>query len=259
LNSDIQTAIGTIIVNADDWGSNSFITDRTLACVLAGAVSSVSAMVFMEDSERAAALAVEHGVDTGLHLNLTTPFSAPQIPAQLQERQTKITRFLRTNRLAQILYHPGLSASFRYVAEAQIEEYRRLYGHLPRRIDGHHHMHLCANIVFSKIIPAGVVVRRSFSSLKGEMGCLNRAYRAWQNRILARKHPMTDDFFSMVPIDRCRLESIFARVEQGKVEVMTHPFNDEEYRFLLDGGLTRCLGPIAVARRYDVSVKERIG
>ena len=54
-----------IIVNADDWGRDAVTTDRSLECVLRGAVSSVSAMMFMEDSERAAALAGEHGVDDG--------------------------------------------------------------------------------------------------------------------------------------------------------------------------------------------------
>src|SRR5579863_5715924 len=62
---------GLLIINADDWGVNREATDRTLDCVLRKTVSSASAMVFMEDSERAAQLALEAGVDTGLHLNLT--------------------------------------------------------------------------------------------------------------------------------------------------------------------------------------------
>lgn len=66
---------GALIVNADDWGRDRETTDRTLFCLREGAVSSASAMVFMEDSERAAALAKEHGVDAGLHLNLTAPLS----------------------------------------------------------------------------------------------------------------------------------------------------------------------------------------
>ena len=38
-----------LIVNADDWGLDRQTTDRTLECCLPGAVSSVSAVVFMED------------------------------------------------------------------------------------------------------------------------------------------------------------------------------------------------------------------
>ena len=40
----------TVIVNADDWGRDVATSDRTLDCMLHGAISSVSAMVFMEDS-----------------------------------------------------------------------------------------------------------------------------------------------------------------------------------------------------------------
>ena len=35
----------------------------------------VSAMVFMEDSERAASIARADAIDAGLHLNFTTAFS----------------------------------------------------------------------------------------------------------------------------------------------------------------------------------------
>jgi len=54
---------GVLIVNADDWGRDVQTTDRMLECLLHRSVSSVSAMVFMADSERAANLASEHKVD----------------------------------------------------------------------------------------------------------------------------------------------------------------------------------------------------
>src|SRR5271167_1397805 len=60
---------GLLIINADDWGRDHETTERTLRCILRGAVSSVSAMVFMGDSERAAAIAKENAIHAGLHLN----------------------------------------------------------------------------------------------------------------------------------------------------------------------------------------------
>src|SRR4029077_20103780 len=63
---------GVLIINADDWGRSQETTDRIAECVAHGAVSSVSAMVFMEDSERSAVIARERGIDAGLHLNFTT-------------------------------------------------------------------------------------------------------------------------------------------------------------------------------------------
>src|SRR5712691_818052 len=43
---------GLLIMNADDWGRDPRTTGKILDCALRGAVSSVSAMDFMEDSER---------------------------------------------------------------------------------------------------------------------------------------------------------------------------------------------------------------
>src|ERR1700674_3520796 len=62
---------GLLIINADDWGRDYETTARTLECALRGTISSVSAMVFMQGSEQAAAIALERGIDAGLHLNFT--------------------------------------------------------------------------------------------------------------------------------------------------------------------------------------------
>ncbi len=248
-----QAATNSIIVNADDWGRDVLTTDRMVQCARAGVLSSVSAMVFQPDSERGAALAAEHGIDTGLHLNLSTPLEAKYCPAGLQERQAKIKHFLRSNYLAPVVYHPGLVDAFRYVVAAQIDEYSRIYGHPPLHLDGHHHMHLCINMLLSDFIPQGTIVRKSFSNICSEMSWPKRTFRAWQNRILARHYRTTDFFFSIMPLDPRRLESIVAHVAQGTVEVMTHPVRDEEYRFLLDGGLAGYLGPIEVAHGYKLA------
>jgi len=191
---------GVLIINADDWGRTAEITDRIFECALVGTVSSASAMVFMEDSARAAALARERGVDVGLHLNFTTPFSAPDCPPRLVEHQQRLHRYLRSNRLAQVVYHPGLAGSFKYVVAAQLEEFRRLYGAEPDRIDGHHHMHLCANVFLGELMPAGTLVRRNFSFAPGEKSWINRFYRKSLDRRLKRRHRLVSDLsFWMMP------------------------------------------------------------
>ncbi|MGH9630995.1 MAG: ChbG/HpnK family deacetylase, partial [Bryobacteraceae bacterium] len=133
---------GCVIVNADDWGRDRGTTDRTFDCIHIASVSSVSAMVFMADSERAANLAKEAAIDVGLHVNLTTPFTSPKCPTRLAEHQTRVSRYLRSSRFAQVLFHPGLMGSFSYAVAAQLEEFTGLYGTAPDRVDGHHHMHL---------------------------------------------------------------------------------------------------------------------
>src|SRR5438034_1270954 len=84
----------------NDWGRDRDTTDRMFECVLRGTVSSVSAMVFMEDSQRAAAMAQESEIDSGLHLNFTTPFSGPNCPASLAEHQRELATYLRQHGLA---------------------------------------------------------------------------------------------------------------------------------------------------------------
>ena len=45
-------------------------------------------------------------------------------------------------------------------------------------------MHLCANLLLSDMIPAGIKMRRNFSFWPGEKSWLNRAYRALIDRWL---------------------------------------------------------------------------
>jgi predicted glycoside hydrolase/deacetylase ChbG (UPF0249 family) len=225
---------GILIVNADDWGRDRENTDRTLDCVIRGTVSAISAMVFMEDSERAAAIALENRLDAGLHLNFTTQFTGPRIPAPLIEHQARLAKHLRRARLSQILFHPGLTRSFAYVVSAQLDEYSRLFGSAPRRIDGHHHMHLCANVLYGNLLPAGTVVRRNFSFRAGEKSYANRIYRQMIDRKLAKRYSLTQYFYSLPPLEpRSRLQRIFALAKEFSVEVETHPVVREEYDFLL--------------------------
>jgi predicted glycoside hydrolase/deacetylase ChbG (UPF0249 family) len=247
-------------MNADDWGRDRLTTDRIVDCCLLGAVSSVSAMVFMEDSERAAAIAREQGIEAGLHLNFTTPFSGSGVPEGLAERQQRIARHLLRHRLAQVVFHPGLVRSFEYVAAAQLDEFRRLYGAAPGRIDGHHHMHLCANVLIQKLLPLGTMVRRNFSFDQGEKGLANQLYRSLVDRSLARRHWLTDHFFSLPPLEPAsRLQRIFSLARQFTVEVETHPVNPDEHLYLAGGEIFRQIGDMRVARPSVIRSRREDG
>lgn len=238
---------GALILNADDWGRTCDTTDRTLECIRSKSVSSVSAMVFMEDSERAAMIAQEHAIETGLHLNFTTPFSAGSCTPKLKECQQKIARTLLRHRLAKVMFYPGLIHAFEFVVAAQIEEFRRLYGTEPSRLDGHHHMHLCANVLFQGLLPTNTVVRRNFSFDAAEKPLLNRLYRKAVDRMLARRHRLADYFFSLAPLQpEDRLQRIISLSRKYVVEVEAHLVNQDEYRFLAEGGISRLAGDIRI-------------
>jgi chitin disaccharide deacetylase len=253
LSSSHFSRDGLLVINADDWGMDIETTSRILECVVHGTVSSVSAMVFMQDSERAAHTARHQNVDAGLHLNLTSPFSDAKCPARLSQHQQRLCRYLRRYRFAQVVFHPTLRNSFKYVVSAQLEEFNRLYGTMPKRIDGHHHMHLCANVLLSSLLPPSTVVRRSFSFEKGEKSFANRMYRQAINGVLARKHRLTDYFYSLAPLDPpARLQGIFGLAEQFAVEVETHPANPDEYGFLTGCKIGALIGNVRIARGYHL-------
>jgi hypothetical protein len=244
---------GLLIVNADDWGRNHETTERILECLVRGSVSSTSAMVFMADSERAAAIARERGVDAGLHLNFTTQFSATACPTRLVERQQEVAAYLLRRRLNQVVFHPGLARSFEYVVTAQLEEFHRLYGAQPERLDGHHHMHLSANVLVARLLPRGTVVRRNFSFQPGEKSLLNRLYRKAVDHRLARRHRLVDFLFSLPPLEpHDRLERIRSLARQFVVEVETHPINADEYRFLTGSEVARWIEEVSIAPRFSV-------
>lgn len=240
-------------MNADDWGRDRTTTDRIFDCFRHSTISSVSAMVFMEDSLRAADLAREHHIDAGLHLNFTLGFTDATVPSQVLNHQTRISHFLRRHRFSQIVFHPGLARSFEYVVAAQRDEFTRLYGHEPSRIDGHHHMHLCANVIFGDLLPSGITVRRNFSFRRGEKGFANRCYRRTVDWIIARHHVVTDLFFSIQPLaSSAHLEQIIDLSRNNVVELETHPADPAEYAFLAGTGMHNRVDKSMIAHRFDI-------
>ena len=248
-----------LILNADDWGRDAATTDAIRECFEHGTLSSASGMVFMEDSERAASLALEHGLDIGLHLNLTTPFSGERAGATLKGHQARLASYLRSSRFAPAVFHPGLVNAFHYVFSAQWDEFSNLYGREPHRADGHHHMHLSANVLLQRLLPRGIVLRRNFSFQRGEKGLFNRMYRSVVDRSLARKYRLADYFFSLPPILPGRVERIAQIASKAIVEVETHPINPDERRLLTEGGLRRLIPEnLAILPAYFVPLQNNV-
>jgi len=115
-----------------------------------------------------------------------------------------------------------------------MEEFLRSFGESPSHIDGHHHMHLCANLLLTNLIPAGMRIRRNFSFWPGEKNWFNRAYRSLVDRWLARRYQLTDYFFALSQhLQPSRFRRVILAAKTAKVELMTHPQVDDEYSFLL--------------------------
>lgn len=243
-----------LIVNADDWGRTVEETNAALACYKEGTVTSVSAMVFMQDANRAATLALDHAMPVGLHLNFSQPFSASPTDERLKDYHVRIVRFLTRSKYACLAYRPDLREAFRYAFEAQLAEFLRLYGKAPTHFDGHQHMHLATNVLMQRLLPSGTKVRRSFSFQPGEKALLNRWYRSLVDRTLARRHQITDYFFSIAPrLAPEPLAPIINLARSATVELMTHPALPKEYHFLISDRFAELLGQVQVGSYEAVS------
>jgi chitin disaccharide deacetylase len=225
-----------LIVNADDWGRTSEETDAAMCCYAAGGITSVSAMVFMVDSERAAEIANGCRVDVGLHLNLSQRFTGAAKGRLLDSYHEQIVNFLTFSKYSRLLYHPALKKQFAYVFKAQVEEFQRIYGRPPSHIDGHRHLHLSTNILLDGIMMEGERVRRHFSFMPGEKGFANRAYRRYVDRWLARRYLITDYFFSLSScLQEDRMRQVMELAKHTTVELSAHPIKEKEYTYLTGG------------------------
>jgi predicted glycoside hydrolase/deacetylase ChbG (UPF0249 family) len=216
-------------------------------------------MVFMEDSCRAAELAKDEGIDVGLHLNLSQPFTGEARSVFLAEYHDNIVRFLTLNKYSPLMYNPFLRKQFRYVYEAQVEEFLRLYERPPSHIDGHHHKHLCTNMLLDRVIPESEKVRRNFSFWPGEKGLANRTYRRLVDQWLARRYCLTNFFFALsqcLQVDRKMRVAALAKV--STVEVMTHPAKENENACLMSNDFLVMLGGLEIGTYSSLSV-NRVG
>ena len=222
-----------LIINADDWGRSAAETDAALSCFKARRITSASGMVYMSDSERAARLAAENALNIGLHLNFSERFTRSRCPKGLRESHNRIVRYLKGNKYAQLIYNPFLGNAFTYSFQTQWDEFIRLYGKMPAHVDGHHHMHLCANVRFSDLIPHGIRVRRNFSFWPGEKSWLNRTYRRAIDRRLERNYRVTDYFFDLTTsLEQRKLDRVVGLARSRNVELMTHPIDKREADYL---------------------------
>lgn len=231
-----------LIINSDDLGRDQVATDSTLACYHAGRISSASAMVFMRDSERAARESAQCGIELGLHLNFTELFSDPNCPSEIVASQRRIRSHLKKHKYAFLIYHPFLKKDFRNLIEAQLSEFKRVYRREPAFFDGHQHMHLATNVLAHNLIPSGKRVRRSFTFKPEEKSAVNRGYRSIVDRVLKKRHLVTDSFYALsTQLDQGTVEEVLRTARAQIVELMTHTWVPREYDFLTSEGFATAL------------------
>lgn len=243
-----------LIVTADDYGSSRSSTDNTLECCLHRRVTSASSMMFMIDSERAAALARESGMEIGLHLNFTSSLTGRSVPPTLREHHDKIMRYLAKSRFAWLIYNPRLANAFRYSYMCQIAEFSRLYGRDPQYFNGHHHMHLCANILLGQLLPSRAAIRRTFTAEAQERSWPGQPIREWIAGWIRKRFVTTVSFYSIEPIaDTNRLTRIVGQAANSVVEIEVHPESEAQTRFLLSEQYKKMTSAVIMGRFGDIA------
>ncbi|MDR0305725.1 MAG: ChbG/HpnK family deacetylase [Chitinispirillales bacterium] len=228
-----------LIINADDWGASPLTTSKIDECIKDGVIHTVSAMVYMRDSKRACGIIKKRGIDTALHLNFTTPFDSGTVSLRLRESQAKIISYLRSSKAAQFVYNPMLSRHFDYVYKAQYDEYCELFETAPRRIDGHNHMHICANMLIGKFIPEKTKVRRNIHFINEKKSLFNRTYRRVIDSVLTKRYYCTDYFLHIHQFmsenkeeSVRRLNNLVELSKNADIELLVHPHQRQDYEFV---------------------------
>lgn len=223
-----------LIVNADDWGLRPDITDAILHVFGAGRVTSTSAMVHMTDSARAARLAREWRLSTGLHLNLTFGYTAIGVPRTVRERQQRLVSYF-SGRAARLAYDPRMRGVIRDCVRDQLDAFHGEYGSAPTHIDGHHHIHTCPTVVFS--VPSGAVTRARAARVGGSSDArlVSRAVAGVQQALVGRRFRTPA---MMLPLGTVHPDlggslDALAPAAGTPVEVMTHAQWDAERAALL--------------------------
>ena len=249
-----------IIINADDFGKNKRATDNIYRCHQRCKITTTGAMVFMKDSERSAEIAYSGDMDVGLHLNFTQNFDGKIINSQkLKEYHNQIRQYLNKSKYNSILYNPLLINQFDYVYKYQVEEFYNLFKKEPAHINGHHHMHLCTNMLMHKIIPGNKYVRTTFTFKRRQRNAMNRLYRKFISLYVERNYISTNNFYSLKAIiddyhNRAdRLHEIIYLSKNHSIEISVHPEKFDEFRYLMSGEFSAFLDKVKIGKYTDLS------
>jgi predicted glycoside hydrolase/deacetylase ChbG (UPF0249 family) len=251
---------GLLIVNADDWGGEEPTTEAIRAAFRAGRVTSTTAMVYMEDSERAAATAREDGLPVGLHLNLTQPFSGTDVPGPVREHHERVVAIFSgqgedghpgTTKLRRWLWDPRVSGAVAAALRDQVECFEALYGAPPDHFDGHNYVDTAPNVFLSRALPRGTKMRNTLGAYPLDRGAMAIA-RAARQKLRERRFGSTRHVLHISDLDLPD-DPRLALAAKVPVEVICHPDNPAEMERLMSDAWATCMARYPTGSFADLS------
>jgi predicted glycoside hydrolase/deacetylase ChbG (UPF0249 family) len=244
-----------LIINADDLGMNRQSTDRIIAACDRRLITSATAMVFMLDTARAAGLVSSTDIGVGLHLNFTMPFSGPCRNAKLHEHHGKLMRFFLSWRYCRYLYNPSIRKSVHYCFNVQLDEFLRVFDKQPTHIDGHHDIHLAANVVFGGVLPNGAKLRK-FRDFDNKNGIFDAFCRSRMADYLNNRFVTTDLLYSIEPLNDTSPARKICKAKSKNVELMVHPGMKEQDAYMNTDNYLQCINGVPKGSYADLSGKH---
>jgi predicted glycoside hydrolase/deacetylase ChbG (UPF0249 family) len=235
-----------LIVNADDFGASPSTSNPIIDLFAGGVVSSASAMVRMRDSARAAPLAREHGLPTGLHLNLTLPFDDASVPAGVRERQRRLTDALGRESWREDGHENPAGRLLDDVIADQLECFRASFGE-PTHLDGHHHIHVHRAVL--EHLPGDLPIRPILS-----VPSRADARPGSRERRLRRRFQCPDLCFAFEHVHPSLGGDGLEALEHARrrtLEIMVHPQRDPERAALLSAEWRAALSTLPLGSYID--------
>jgi chitin disaccharide deacetylase len=246
-----------LIVNADDYGLRAEVTDAIVACWRAGGISAASAMTHMADSRRAAAIARETSLPLGLHLNLTTPFTAKGAVAARESRQRQACAYFAGPQRRRFVFDPRARRLLDCCIADQLEAFAEEYGRAPLHGDGHQHIQVCPTVLATGSLGRLESLRAAHSFPPGRSSYAKRMHRAAINWIVRRRF-RSIRFLSLRDLhpklggEGLERELTLVAEQKCDVELMVHPAWDDERRILLSAEWRQALQGIALGSYADL-------
>lgn len=245
-----------LIVNADDWGLRPEVTDAVLECWRAGAVTSASAMVHMEDSQRAFALAGEAALPLGLHCNLTAPFTASDAPPDRRHRQDRAVAYFAGSPRRMLFFDPRARAWIDRCVADQLDAFAELSGWPARHGDGHQHVQACPTVLLAPSLGRLTSLRRAQSFVGPRRSPAKRVYRGAVNLVVRRRFHSAR-FVSLrdfhPALGGSGLEPLFALARRTDVEAMVHPAWEDEREVLLSAHWLRAVAELPTGSHGELA------
>ncbi len=237
-----------LIVNADDFGASTSTSDPVVDLFQQGVISSASAMVRMRDSARAASLARERAIPTGLHLNLTLPFDGPAVPSDVRERQLRLTEVLGSESWREEGGESPPGQLLEDVIADQLEHFRESFGE-PSHLDGHHHIHIHPAVL--EHLPRDLPIR-PILSVPSRAG----ARPARRERRLRRRFRSPDLCFGFEHVHPSLGGDGLKALEPARrrtLEIMTHPQRKPERQALMSADWRTVLSTMTLGSYLDLA------